>query len=256
MGATVTGLPRLPSPRLVLVAAVLLAPLVARADGLFHNSSASFLYGTNFHDTSVGNATRTGRMSTVTLENFTEFPLGDSFFFIDLLQGDFRDDASLDYQIYTEWNPRLSLSKMFGTKVGVGPLKDVLLAYEHDRNGAGFAANNLGVGFDFVVPGFAVLTFNAYYRDDNFNPGTFQLTFVWFSPFETGPLRWTFGGFMDVVGIDGGGLDVMFQPQLLFDVGRLTGLEPDRIKVGTEWYLHRTNLGLRSAPQAMVRFAY
>lgn len=245
--------------RCVLVATVLLAlglAPAARADDYFHNSSVSLLFGTNFHDASLGNATPTGNMFTMTLENFTEFPIGDSFFFLDLTTGDFNGDTRVEYQMYGEWNPRLSASKILGHKVSFSILKDVLLSYERNQGGSGFVSNNIGVGLDFVVPGFASLTLNTYYRNDNFNPGTYQFTFVWFSPFQTGPLRWTFGGFMDIFGIHGGGLDVMTQPQLLFDVGRLAGLEPDRVKVGTEWYVHRSALGFRQAPQVMLRLAY
>jgi hypothetical protein len=136
-----------------------------------------------------------------------------------------------------------------------------LLAYEHNRGSSGFVSNNFGVGLDFTLPHVAVLTLNTYLRNDNFSPPTVQFTLVWYAPFTTGPLRWTLGGFADLFPIRGapegqGGLDLMFQPQLLLDVGALAGLSAERVKLGTEWYLHRSGLGLRSAPQAMLRLAY
>ena len=230
-----------------------LLPLGARAEGLFHRTSVDTLYGTRFDDASVGNAPADGDLLTFTFENFTEFSLGDSFLFLDASQGEFGDGPADDYHLYGEWNPRLSLSKLSGRRVGAGPLRDVLLAYEHNRGGTGFVANNLGLGLDFAVPHVAVLTLNAYWRNDNFNPGTVQLTLVWYAPFRTGPLQWSLGGFADAFRLQGGGLDLMTQPQLLLDVGALAGLPPERVKLGTEWYLHRTRGGLRHAPQAMLR---
>ncbi|HET9449340.1 MAG TPA: hypothetical protein VFO83_00575 [Aggregicoccus sp.] len=243
-----------------LLTGVLLAP-AALAEGLFHSSSASLLYGTSFEDPSVGNDPAQGRMLTITLENFTALPIGDSFFFLDLIHGDFGEGPADDYRMYGEWNPRVSLSKVSGARVGAGILQDVLLAYEHNRGSSGFVSNNFGVGLDFRLPHVAVLSLNTYLRNDNFSPPTVQLTLVWYAPFHTGPLRWSLGGFADLFPIRGapegeGGLDLMFQPQLLVDVGALAGLSPERVKLGAEWYLHRSGQGLRSAPQAMLRLAY
>ncbi len=233
----------------------------ARAEGLFHTSSASLLYGTNFDDASVGNDPAEGRMLTVTLENFTELPFGDSFFFLDLVNGDFGEGPAAGYRMYGEWNPRVSLSKVTGTRVGLGVLKDVLLAYEHNRGSSGFVSNNFGVGLDFTLPFVPVLKLNTYLRNDNFNLPTVQFTLVWHAPFQTGPVRWSLGGFADVFRIRGapegeGGWDVMCQPQLLMDVGALAGLAPERMKLGAEWYLHRSGEGFRQSPQAMLRLAY
>lgn len=248
-------------PACLLTLALLLAAPAAHAQGLFHNSSASLLYGTNFHDASVGNDPPDGKLLTVTLENFTELPIGDSFFFLDLSQGNYGEGPADDYRMYAEWNPRLSLSKLSGARVGAGVLKDVLLAYEHNRGSSGFVSNNFGVGLDFALPRVAVLTLNTYLRNDNFSPPTVQLTLVWYAPFHTGPVRWSFGGFADLFPIRGapegqGGWDLMFQPQLLLDVGALAGLSPERVKLGTEWYVHRSGQGLRQAPQALLRLAY
>lgn len=246
----------MPCTRLAVLAAVLVvsAPLAtARAEGFFHRTSVDALYGTRFDDASVGNAPADGDLLTFTFENFTEFSLGDSFLFIDASQGEFGEGPAADYHLYGEWNPRLSLSKMSGKRVGLGPLRDVLLAYEHNRGGSGFVANNFGLGFDFTVPHVAVLTLNAYLRNDNFNPATVQLTLVWYAPFRTGPLSWSLGGFADAFRMNGGGLNLLTQPQLLLDVGALAGLPPERLKLGTEWYLHRTADGFRHAPQLMLR---
>ena len=73
----------------------------------------------------------------------------------------------------------------------------------------------MGAGVDLALPGFAVATLNAYYRDDSFNRPTYQLTTVWSVPFRVLGLRAAFDGFVDVSGTDRDGTDILTQPQLL-----------------------------------------
>ena len=260
------------SPLLPLVLLLSLVPLgAARAQSGggaspdFRLFSANALWGFNFDDASVGNATKSERMFTLTLEAFTTFPFGDSFFFTDLTSGDFvGTEPGTDYRTYLEWAPRLSLSKLFGTQVGVGPIADVLIAAEHNRGGNGFMANLVGPGVSLKLPLFALFNLHTYWRNDNFNPATFQVTSSWLLPFRTGPLSWSFTGFIDVFRDTSDtkyGLDVMTQPELLLDVSNLWGKQ-GALSVGLEWYLHRaaafgeTEARWHSAPQAMARFAY
>jgi nucleoside-specific outer membrane channel protein Tsx len=170
-----------------------------------------------------------------------------------------------DYHVYLEWQPRLSLSKIFKTKVGVGPITDVLIAAEHNRGGNGFMANLIGPGVSLSLPLFALVNLHAYYRNDNFTPATFQITSSWLLPFSTGPLRWSFTGFIDVFRDTSPvhyGADIMTQPELLLDVASLWGGKGGNVQVGTEWYLHRApevfggRAKWHSAPQAMARFVY
>lgn len=240
---------------LVLALFLSLPAAAQQPEGHFDYFGAQLLYGGPFDDRPLGYAPRDGRMLTLTLENFSEWAYGDSYFFFDLASGDFGDAPSDKYRIYGEWNPRLSLSKLLGKKVGVLFIEDVVLAGEVNR-GPGFNALLAGPGVNLRVPGVALLQLHAYARKDNFNPLTWQVTTIWFAPFDVGPLRFTFGGFADILGLQGSGVDVLTQPQLLWDVGKLAGWRPDTVKVGVEWWLHRTADSFTSAPQGMIRLAY
>jgi hypothetical protein len=243
-------------PLLLLAAPLARAQSGGGASPDIRSFSANALMGFGFDDPITGNETKSERMFTLTLEGFTTFPFGDSFFFTDLTSGDFvGTDDGTDYRAYLEWQPRLSLSKIFQTRVGAGPVSDVLIAAEHNRGGLGFMANLVGLGLALRVPYVPVLNLHLYYRNDNFNPATFQVTTSWLVPFGTGPLRWSFTGFVDVFRDPDYGADIMLQPELLLDVGSLWG-KPGNVQLGGEWYLHRSFDGWHTAPQAMARFVY
>jgi nucleoside-specific outer membrane channel protein Tsx len=251
------------SAGLAALALAALLPATALADG-FRYVSITGLWGADFKDMSGnGNITETGHMSTVTLETFTEWKYGDVFAFVDVAGGRFEpavDGLPGRYtQIYGEVSPRLSLSKIFGTKVGAGFLSDVLLVGEFDRAGSGFYANLGGLSVDLKVPGFVVFQLNAMARKDNYNDATYQGTLVWKAPFNVAGVGFSFEGFADVYGTDNEDATVMSQPQLALDVGGLAGADPGILWVGTEWYLSRgynfakEKTELYSVPQVMAK---
>ena len=229
------------STGLAALALALLLPATALAEGAgFRYLSLSGLWGADFKDTTNGNVTETGHMGTVTVETFAEWKYGDAFFFVDLAGGRFNETAPNGYnQIYGEVSPRLSLSKIFGTQVGAGFLRDVLVVGEFDRGGSGFEANMGGLSVDLTVPGFVVFQVNAMARKDTFNDATYQTTLVWKAPFAIGPAGFSFEGFADLYGTDKESATLMTQPQLVLDVGGLAGAEPGVFWLGTEWYLNR-----------------
>lgn len=233
-----------------LLAIVLAAPATAAAEG-YHYLGLSLLYGADFHDPSVGNDTVGGGMGTLTLEGFSEWPYGDVYFFVDFTHGDFVGQGGIRDRIYAELIPRLSLSKVLGRRIGAGLVRDVLVASEFNRGGQGFVANMVGIGFDFAVPGVRVLGLNLYYRDDNFDESSYQATLVLHAPFDAGPVGLAVDGFADLYGTDATPWNLMTQPQVLVDVGRPIGLGAGWLWAGTELYLHRTDSGWHTVPQAM-----
>lgn len=224
-------------------------PAAAQAGG-----NAQLLWGTDFHDASVGNATADGRMTTLTLEHFGAWALGDHFFFVDLTTGTFDAVAGRGYQMYSEWTPRLSLGRLAGRQLRLGPVSDLLLVGEVHGATGGYAAALIGPGVNLDLPGFDFLSLSLLRRDDSFNPATWQTSAVWSIPLPLVEGRFT--GFMDVVGSPSGDPTVMTQPQLLIEVGPLVGTARRDLQVGVEWYLHSDGATWHSAPQALVRWAW
>lgn len=217
--------------------------------------NAQLLWGGDFRDASVGNATADGEMATLTLEHLGGWALGDHFFFIDMTTGHFEAEGVRGYRMYSEWTPRLSLSRATGRSLAAGIVGDVLLVGEVHAGSGGYAAGLFGGGVDLRVPGFAVLSLSALRRDDVFNAPTWQASGVWVVPFSLG-LEGALTGFVDVIGTPDGDPLVMTQPQLLIELGPLVGTSRRDVQVGVEWYLHRDGESWHSVPQLLVRWAW
>lgn len=221
----------------------------------FTSTNVQLLYGDQFDDFITGNATTDEEMKTLTLEHFSTWEYGDNFFFTDFTAGNFID-GSKDH-IYGEWHPRLSLSKLTGVTVGGGIVRDTFLASEINLGSAGsFEAYLVGLGMEFNIPHVPVLGVNVYYRNDNFNKGTYQVSPYWHIPIPIGPTNLVLDGFVDVSGTDSIGTDIMAQPQILLDLLPLVGGPANRLQAGVEWYYHKNDLVETSAPQAMVKWYF
>ena len=264
-----------------LLAAALALPRPAAADG-FSTTNVQLLQGYNFHDNLLGYDTKSGTMTTVTLNHFSTWEYGDNFAFVDLYRGDFVDGLTptgSTSDVYAEWHPRLFLNKLLGLGAA-GPIRNWGLAGEINQS-RDFSAYLGGFGVDLALPGFAVAGVNLYYRYSNatvrlaesagtftslnFYHHTWQLSPFWTVPFGLGPLQLVFTGFADLTTDRIAGktkLDLMAQPELLLDLGALViGGKPGRFHAGVEWYVHAfPNPGrdgamkVVSVPQAMVQW--
>jgi nucleoside-specific outer membrane channel protein Tsx len=227
----------------------------ARAEG-FSTTNVQLLQGWGFHDNELGYDTQTGAMTTITLNHYSTWAYGDNFAFFDLYRGDFKNSGQAQSDLYAEWHPRLFLNQLLHTG-SIGPIRNWGLAGEINQ-ARGFYAYLGGLGLDLQIPGFTVAGLNVYYRYDNFNKSTFQISPFWTVPFSVGPVPFLFTGFVDVFLDANDDIDVMAQPELLVDVGALVGGAANRVHVGVEWYLHQyTFLGVKhtvSSPQAMVQW--
>jgi len=232
------------------------AILLPQTAGAFSTTNVQLLYGSGFHDPYYGNNTTDGNMTTVTLEHLSTFDYGDNYFFVDLLSGNFTGftgtPTGSHSRIYSEWNPRLSLSKISGHDLSTGIIRDLFISAQLNRDGEGFHAELIGGAIDFNLPGFSVASAHLFWRKDNFNRPTWQTTLVWLLPLD----EWfQFTGFADIYGSDNNGTEIGTQPQLLFDLGRLLD-SPGHLQAGIEWYLHRNRNLHSSVAQAMVKWAW
>lgn len=233
----------------------------ARAE--FGTTNFQLLQGYNFHDNLLGYDSKTGLMTTVTVNHFSTWSYGDNFAFVDFYRGNF--EAGNGASVYAEWHPRLFLNKL-GLPTG-GFVKNWGVAAEIN-NGPAFQAVMGGLGLDLAIPGFQVAGLNVYYRYDtvwipgfkNLYSSTYQISPFWDVPFKVGPTAWDFTGFLDLTTNHDGKVDVMTQPELLLDVGAFAG-NPGKLHVGCEWYVHSysnpaDNNARKtvSAPQVMIQW--
>jgi nucleoside-specific outer membrane channel protein Tsx len=228
----------------------------AHADGLFEWTSSNFqvLHGSGFK---LGANTR----STMTVEHTNGWRYGDNFLFIDVTQ---RDDVGVE--VYGEWYPRLSLSRLSNKDLSIGVFKDFFLVgginASTEPDGDAFKAYLLGVGTSFKLPGSGIFNLNFMaQKHDQVNTTGIQITPSWSIPFEIGRLKFIFDGFLDWVSnsSSGGKPFILMQPQLLLDVGSLVG-NSGSIYLGIEYYYWRNKFGIdgihEKALQGMLKITF
>ena len=197
------------------------------------------------------------RATTFTGEWANAWRYGENFAFVDVAR-----PFSGEPGTYAEWLPRLSMSNISGREISAGPVRDVLLA-GNIKSGDGFRSYLAGAGVSLDVPGFNFFNVNGFRRNDSGVPGsTWQLNMSWNSTFTTGALHWEFGGFLNwaaAEGTPGTGAyshpNLLTQPQLMFDLGRLLGGGPDRIYAGVEWQVWRNKFGVDGFAESVLQAA-
>ncbi|PWE30514.1 hypothetical protein DDZ14_15255 [Maritimibacter sp. 55A14] len=227
----------------------LMAGTGAGAASAFSTTEIQALYGDGFHFGKNG-AGETAR-TTITLEHFTAFEYGDVFFFVDLNQ-DFDGPASgRDTDQYGEIYGHLSAKTVGLDFSDSGLIRDVGLDVGINQ-GTDFLVGLYGARVDFNVPGFNVLTFGLYAYDNLEDPfdrnldTTYQATVVWNAPFEIGGQKFSTQGFIDFIGDQGSGVDdqIVFQPQLRWDIGHAMGGKENRLNLGLEYAYFENKFGV------------
>jgi nucleoside-specific outer membrane channel protein Tsx len=220
--------------KFVLAAVALSAVTMANA-AFWSNTSLDLLVGDNYE---YGEGTKSA--TVLTFEHADGWEFGDNYFFFDVTN--WEDD---DISIYGEFNPRLSLYKIYNAYsdaeegINTGFVSDVLLSGQIDM-GNNFRAYMGGLGVTFDIPGVQYFSVNFMYRDNPEVKGsTFQITPVWSAPFEVANVKFVFRGFLDWIGEEGDNpTQVLTQPQLLLDLGNFWNA-PDRLFIGAEYqYWH------------------
>lgn len=240
----------------------------------FTTTNVQWLYGWSFNDNLLGYNPPSREMMTITFNNFTEWKYGDSFFFADLYSGNNLNGQGMNALLYAEWHPRVFINRLIGEQgPALGFIRNWGLAFEVNQ-GAGipaFQAYLAGLGMDFELPGYLNIGMNFYWRYSALTApfgaayqNTWQWSPFWTLPFSTGPIPWLFTGFVDIFENPNGHLDIMAQPELLWDILGTVGGRRDRLYLGCEWYVHSyqniTAVGGNnlqktvSSPQLMVQW--
>jgi nucleoside-specific outer membrane channel protein Tsx len=200
----------------------------------------------------------------ITIEYFNDWRYGDNFIFADITAP--TDQGT---EVYGELSPRLSAGKISGLDLGLGPIKDVLLAgnMELGKNNRAFL---LGPGLALNLPGFTYADLNLYARkserdfikrDTNWG---WQVTFDWLVPLPIGRFQFLTEGFIDYAFGEGGGAapkrdNIIAAPRLLLDVGALWG-KANVVQAGVEYQYWHHQYGVsgqhESVPQLMAKWMF
>ena len=178
----------------------------------------------------------------------SQWKYGDNLFYFDITSP-YHDQTS----VYSEIDPRLSLSKMTETKVQYGFIEDVLIAakFEAEEN---MRAYNFGIGFNLVVPQFRFLILNLYWRHNPVLKGsTFQEALSWGLPFSTGKFDWNFAGFAVYTGPLASKMNwFVFRPKLVFDIGKLLKIGEKSLYAGLQYVYWYNKLGIKGRKESAL----
>lgn len=215
----------------------------------FESTNLQVLYSNSFNGDVFIFDTIDGKKTTVTFEHFRTFSYGDFFMFVDVMDGEKFNNK--DSELYAEFAPRLSFSKMFERDLSFGVLKDVSVAAQMEK-GDDYSAYLYGLGFDFTLPLLNVFSLNVYNKTDNINSdNTYQITAVYSSE-ELFGLH--FEGFVDATK-----RDFSTQNQVLYNLDTVFSMD-EKLYVGVEWlyyeYDYKATRSKTSAVQGMVKYSF
>jgi len=204
----------------------------------------------------------------LTMQHASMWKFGDNFFFVDFID-DGGTDGFNEMDAYGQWYSNLSLGKISGRDLGVGPFADFGLFagvalgtdsnYRQWRPGARVAWN---------LPGFIFLSTDFMYGIDGGQgleggsppelEGRFVLDVSGLLPFNLGGLAFSISGHAEYAGAtaDELGNDVpayiLAQPQLRLDVGQAAGGPANGLYVGIEYQYWSNKLG-RDVDESVVQ---
>jgi len=221
----------------------------------FSTTNIQLLYG-NFNDNSYVFDTQNGGKTTITLEHFRTFEYGDVFMFADYSIADdsykYHDDKN---NLYGEFSPRLSLSKLSSSDLSFLFVKDVFLAFQYNRSDDNYDAYLYGLGANLEVAYFNNFGLNVYKKNQNIGENNYQLS-----------LNYTSEKFFNLVHLNGftdwTEYDFLSQNQLLFDIAK--PFKTHNLYFGVEWHFYRqkplpTNFNTKvisNTLQAMIKYSW
>ncbi|NTV74808.1 MAG: hypothetical protein HGA66_11440 [Holophaga sp.] len=203
----------------------------------------------------------------VALNHVSGYAYGGNFFNVDLIQSDSNDPINSEgpgtsggaHELYATYKHTLNLSKVFNTKTGFGPVRDVEFTFGFD-----YASKNTrfapavyklmaGPQLSFNVPGFLNVAL-LYYKEKNhnsfgtFNPKgamdvtfdpTYQIAAAWGINVPLGKVNTAVKGFATYTGAKGrDGSYVETVPETLanihwmFDVSPVFGAKKGTFQIG------------------------
>jgi nucleoside-specific outer membrane channel protein Tsx len=238
------------------------------ANAGFSTTEIQFHYGTGYkvgsNSTFPAFAEKTDR-ATITLEHFSTNDVGDLFFFVDF----FVDQASVAVGTTNNKSDQYGEiyytlhGKQFGLDLGDGFISALDLQFGLNQ-GSDFSVALVGPRASFNVPGFQVLSLALTTYTNFADPSpvarnldtTYQATVVWAAPFDLGSQKFKLQGFVDFIGNQGAGLDsqIVFSPQIRWDIGYAMGRPADKIHLGIEYTHFNNKFGLNTNENSASMF--
>jgi len=212
---------------LALLGLATLAAVPARAAD-WSDTSLGFRTGSKFQEPGIADAIQKNILS---LNHVSGYSLGSNFFNVDMLKSDSKDPMNSEgpgtsggaQEVYIAYRHNLSLSKVFGSKLEFGPVRDIefTAGFDYNAKNTQFAPSvfklMVGPNFSFKVPGFLTVGV-LYYKEKNHNaygtfaPGgtldvsfdpTYQIAAAWGINLPLGPVATKFKGFGTFTGTKG-----------------------------------------------------
>lgn len=194
-----------------------------------------------------------------TLEHVSGWNYGKNFFFFDVTEPNVSGSS-----FYGEYSPSLSLSKVSGSDMSFGIVKDVSLAGTLEM-GQYSDAKLVGLTFDLDIPNVPVASVSLYQRFTSANSGEDsapQVTLVWMAPFSLGSTNWVFEGFLDYAWAEpdaGKVANTIAAPRLWLDTGALWGA-PKQFYTGVEYQYWSNKFGVdgvdEGVPQVSAKWTF
>lgn len=204
--------------------------------------------------------TGTGEQTFVlTILRASGWEFGDSFFFVDYVD-DGSGDGFNERDFYAEWYPTLSLGKLSGRELRLGPMADFSLVAGFNAAGDGRVLKYLpGLRVSWDAPGFLFLNTDlTAYIDDTAglaaggppaSGDSFMIDVSWSLPFAAGGQSLAFAGHAEYIAGTTDELDreirgwVLAQPQLTWDLGQALAGAPNRLLAGIDYQYWRNKFG-------------
>jgi len=231
---------------LVLSATMLTAPVSHAANW---SSTSLLLHSGSGYE--LGREDRT----ILTLEHVSGWNYGKNFFFFDVTEP--NTDGVNESGFYGEYSPSLSLSKLSGSDLSFGMVKDLSLEGTWELNQFG-NAKLFGLGLALNIPNVPVADLKIYQRFTEKNgesDSAPQVTFVWMSPFSLGSTNWVFEGFLDYAFEEeevGKVENIIAAPRILLDTGALWGA-PKQLYTGIEYQYWNNKFGVDGVDEDVVQ---
>lgn len=217
-------------------------------DGYRMGSNANF--ATNFDEDT--------QRETITLEHFSTNDIGDLFFFVDFTHDENnnkiagRDESDQYGEIYYHLH-----GSNFGLTFDEGSLIQGLDLGIGLNQGTDVSIGLAGPRLGLNIPGFNFFTLAVYAYDnfeDPFNRNldtTYQVTAVWNAPFEIGSQKFVAQGFVDFIGSQDKGVksQIVFSPQLRWDIGHAMGRPENKIHLGVEYTHFDNKFGIKGVDE-------